>query len=145
MVSSLTTGCCRLGRRGSHMLDALFGNFLIWAEDAPAPAEGGQGGVGGLMGGPMFLLIGFVVLFYFLLMRPQSKERAKRTAMIQALKPNDRVLTVGGTYGVVFNVNREADSVTLRIDDSNNTKMRVSLGAISRVIVDGPAKSDAAK
>jgi preprotein translocase subunit YajC len=125
------------------MLDALFGNLLIWAEDAPA--EGGQGGVGGLMGGPMFLLIGFVLLFYFLLMRPQSKERAKRTAMIQALKPNDRVLTVGGIYGVVFNVNREADSVTLRIDDSNNTKMRVSLGAISRVIVDVPAKGDAAK
>jgi preprotein translocase subunit YajC len=82
------------------------------------------------------------LLFYFLLIRPQSKEKAKRTDMISQLKENDRVVTVGGIYGVVTNVHREADEVTIRVDEKNNTRLRVTLGAISRVLIEQAKKDE---
>jgi preprotein translocase subunit YajC len=62
--------------------------------------------------------------------------------MIGQLKENDRVVTVGGIYGIVTNVHREADEVTIRVDDKNNTRIRVTLGAISRVLGDAAAKGE---
>ena len=81
---------------------------------------------------PMMVMIG--LLFYMLVMRPQKKEQSKRASMIEALKKNDRVVTIGGVYGVVANVHREADEVTIKVDEATNTKIRVTLGAISRVV-----------
>lgn len=91
------------------------------------------------------LWIPILFIFYFLLIRPQQRERKSRDQMIRELKPNDRVLTVGGIYGVVTNVHREADAVTLKVDESNNTKIRVSLGAIARVLVNEPSKETSSK
>jgi preprotein translocase subunit YajC len=126
------------------MFDSHLGNLLLLADDAGQAAGDGGAPAGGFPP-VMFMLLGFVVLFYLLLMRPQRKEQAKRMAMIHALKPNDRVVTVGGMYGVVANVHREADVVTIRVDESNNTKIRVTLGSISRVLTDEPNKNGSAK
>jgi preprotein translocase subunit YajC len=52
------------------------------------------------------------------------------------------VVTIGGIYGKVFDVQREQDRVTLKIDEATNTKIDVTFGAIARVIVDQPAESD---
>jgi len=106
--------------------------LILLAEGDPQAAEG-QGGNPLLM---QILLIWVPIgfLFWFFLMRPQSRERARRQAMLGAIKSNDRVITAGGIYGVVTNVHREADVVTIKVDESNNTKLRVSLGAIARVL-----------
>ncbi len=88
----------------------------------------------------MWPLAAIALFFWLLLIRPQQRERRTRDDMLRALKPNDRVITVGGIYGVVTNVHREADSVTLKVDESTNTKLRVSLGAIARVLGDEPSK-----
>jgi preprotein translocase subunit YajC len=147
-VGRTSTGGGRLvagwSRRGCLMSDSLMGGLLLLAEDAGQAAGDAAQGRGDMT--PMLVMLGlFVVVFYLLLMRPQRKEQAKRMAMIQALKPNDRVVTVGGLYGVVVNVHREADAVTLRVDDSNNTKVRITLGAVSRVLGDEPDRSASAK
>lgn len=84
--------------------------------------------------------IGF--LFYFLLIVPQRREQRKRQQMLAALKKNDRVITIGGIYGVVSNVHREADEVTLKVDEATNTKIRVSLNAIARVIQEGASEQE---
>lgn len=78
--------------------------------------------------------IGFI--FYFLLIRPQRKDQAKRQSMLAGVKKNDRIVTIGGIYGVVTNVHREADEVTIKVDESNNTKLRVTLGSIARILGD---------
>ena len=88
-----------------------------------------------------FLVIGF--LFYFLLIRPQKAEQARRQAMLAAVKKNDRVITIGGIYGVETNVQREQDEVTIKVDEATNTKLRVTLGSIARVIGEEP-QSEAA-
>ena len=59
--------------------------------------------------------------------------------LLENLKKNDRVLTIGGIYGVVMNVQRDADEVTLKIDETTNTKIRVTFGAIARVLGDEAA------
>ena len=48
------------------------------------------------------------------------------------MKPNDHVVTIGGIYGGVTNVHREADQVTIKIDESNNPKIRVTLSSIAQ-------------
>ncbi len=89
------------------------------------------------------IAIGF--LFYFLLIRPQQREQGKRRSMLDALKKNDRVVTIGGIYATVTNVQRESDEVTLRIDEATNTKIRVAVSAIARVLDDSTSADSVAK
>lgn len=94
------------------------------------------GGFGWLSVLTIWVPIGIV--FYMLLIRPQRIEQQKRQAMLDAVKKNDRVVTIGGIYGVVVNVQRESDEITLRIDENSNTRVRVTFGALARVIRDEP-------
>ncbi len=104
-------------------------NWLLFAEQAP-------GGFS-LISLLPFLAIG--LLFYFLLIRPQRQEQAKRQEMLTAVKRNDHVITAGGIYGVVTNVNAQADEVTVKVDEATNTKLRMTLGSITRVLTDEPS------
>jgi preprotein translocase subunit YajC len=81
-------------------------------------------------------LIAIMVFFYFLILRPQkNKEQALRD-MVGNLKEKDRVVTIGGIHGVVTNVQRDRNEVTIRVDEATGTKVRVDSSAISRVIID---------
>lgn len=84
-------------------------------------------------------MIGVIVLYYFLFIRPDRKKQVEQRSQLDSLKKNDRVLTIGGIYGVVMNVQRDTDEVTLKIDETNNTKIRVTFGSIARIVGDTPA------
>jgi len=79
------------------------------------------------------LILIFVVM-YLLLMRGPRKQQQKHKQMVQTLKKNDRVRTIGGILGTVVDV--RGDEVTLKIDESNNTKIRVSTSAIGKNLSD---------
>ena len=70
------------------------------------------------------------VIFYFLLIRPQKREREKQDQLLKALKKNDRVVTIGGIVGTIANIEPEGDLVTLKVDD--NTRMVFLRSAIQR-------------
>lgn len=89
---------------------------------------------------PWPLLIGIVVIFYFLMIRPQMKEQKKRREMLSQLKKNDRVLTTGGMYGTIVTI--ADDEVTLKIDDSQNVRVRFTRAAIAGL---APVKAKAEK
>jgi preprotein translocase subunit YajC len=113
-------------------------------------AEGAGGGDGASARGAdsfaFFLpLIAIVVLFYFLMIRPQRQERTRRQQMLDAVKKNDRVVTIGGVYGVVTNVRREADEVTVKVDESTNTKLRLTLSSIARIVGEDASDESAQK
>ncbi len=82
-----------------------------------------------------------MVLFYFLILRPQKSKDQQLRSMLDNLKDTDRVVTIGGIHGVVTNVNREAGIVTIRIDESTGAKIRVGTSAIA-TIVTGEDKSE---
>jgi len=104
-------------------------NFLLLAQQPEGGAGPGSSPFNMLL---PFAVIG--VLFYFLLLRPQRKDQATRSTMLANLKKNDHVLTSGGIYGVVTNVRREADEVTIKVDEATNTKLRITLSSVVRVI-----------
>lgn len=114
------------------VLDPLI-SLLLLAQEQPADAPGG-GGPFEMLLAPWFPFIVIGVLFYFLLIRPERRKRADMTRMLDNLKKNDRVVTIGGIYGVVINAAKGAEDVTVRIDDSTNTRVRVLRSAISRVV-----------
>lgn len=77
----------------------------------------------------MILLGVLFVLMYFTMFRGPKKKQQEHKQMLQALKKNDRVRTVGGIFGTVMEV--KDDEVVLKIDEATNTKIRVSNSAIS--------------
>lgn len=93
----------------------------------PAPEGGGQGDpVAGLLASllPMVLII---VVFYFLLIRPQQKRAKEHRQMIENLRRGDKVITVGGIYGVVDSVN--PNTVVLKV--AENLKLKFSKHSIA--------------
>jgi len=107
--------------------------LLAQGKPTEAPAGGGGGGVFGQYGivVPMALM---GLVFYFLMWRPESQRRAKMQELLAGLKKNDRVHTNSGIYGVVVNV--QTKYVTLRVDENNNTKIKVLRTAVAGVVGD---------
>jgi preprotein translocase subunit YajC len=95
-----------------------------------APAQDGGGASFGLW--PAVILS--LLALYLIMIRPERRRERELQQKLEALKKNDRIVTIGGIYGVVTNVRREADEVTLKVDEDSNTKLRVTLRSIARVI-----------
>ena len=89
---------------------------------------------GGLLGDPkMFLLVmvGFLVLMYFFSSRTRKKQASKRRDMLDSLSKGDKITTIGGIVGTVVEV--KDNEIVVRVDESNNIKMRFISSAVSRV------------
>jgi preprotein translocase subunit YajC len=115
---------------------SLFSMIWLFAEGdgavAPAAPGGGPAGLGPIL--PSMIAIFF--LFYLLILRPERRKQADHKALLEGVKKNDRIVTIGGMYGVVTNVQRDSDRVTIKIDEANNTKIDVTFSAIAKVIVE---------
>jgi preprotein translocase subunit YajC len=122
-------------RAAPTLIDSIF-QIALLAQAPEAPkSDPGAGGLITML--PGFAII--AVLFYFLMIRPERQKQATHRALLEGLKKNDRVVTIGGIYGTVMNVQRDSDEVTLKIDEATNAKIRVTFGAIARVIADDSA------
>ncbi len=78
-----------------------------------------------------FIFIGLMlVMMYLILFRGPRKKQQQHKQMIQAVAKNDKVQTIGGIVGTVVDI--KDDEITLKIDESNNTKMKILRSAISR-------------
>ena len=117
-------------------LPALFcqpGHLLL----AEAAAGGPQA-----QPGPIELLLTYlpmaliVAVAWLLLYRPERERMKRQQEMLGALKKNDRVVTTSGIYGTVANVERDADRVSLKVDESGNVKITVTLSSIAKVLGD---------
>lgn len=73
---------------------------VVFAQGTGAPAPTGGLGAGGFL----FQIVAIIAIFYFVLIRPQQKERKKLEAALLALKKGDEVVTSGGIIGEVVHV-----------------------------------------
>ena len=109
---------------------ALFAVHLVAAAAAPAPP------------GPLEMLISYlpmamiVLVARLLLYRPERERMRRQQELLAGHKKNDRVITTSGIYGTVANVDREADRVTLRVDEAGNVKIAVTVSSIAKVLGD---------
>ena len=86
-----------------------------------------------------FIPFGLVILiFYFLIIRPQNKKQKQMEKMLSALKKGDKVVTIGGIHGVIQSV-KDGGTVVVKVDES--CKLEFSRSAISTVVAD-PAKEE---
>jgi preprotein translocase subunit YajC len=99
--------------------------------------QASSGGGGELFWAYLFPMLMIFMIMYFIWLRPQRKKEDERKRMLDMLKKNDRVVTVGGIYGVV--VTTKEDEVVLKVDEEKNVKMRFTRSAISKVVSDGQA------
>ncbi len=76
---------------------ALFSAIL--ADAAPA-----SGGAQSILGNPLVMMGAMVVMFYFLAIRPQQRQRKELAARVAALQAGDKVVTSSGIHGIVHNI-----------------------------------------
>jgi preprotein translocase subunit YajC len=81
-------------------------------------------------GGFLVLLLAMFGFMYFLLIRPQRQQQRRHTDLLASLKPGDEVITTGGIYGEV--VQLDAERVMLEIDE--DVRIAVARRAIASVV-----------
>jgi preprotein translocase subunit YajC len=127
----------------SSLLHFLFGGLRRLDILAQAGGAGGGGPADFLFGNMMIPLVITMVLMYLLLMRPEQKKRKEMERLLATIKKNDHVVTVGGIYGTVVSAIADSKFVTIRVDDSNGTKLKVLRSAISHVGAPEEAEAEA--
>lgn len=105
---------------------------LAYAQ-AGSPAPGPQS----ILQSPILPMVFILLIFYFLVIRPQQKKAKEREEMINNLKRNDEILTTGGLYGKVMELNEKivtleiAPKVNVRID-RQHVDVLVSGGKVTK-------------
>jgi len=98
---------------------------------AAGQVPGGQGS-GSMMVQLVFFAAIFAI-FYFLLIRPQQKQKRDREAMLSAVKPGDRVVMSSGLHGTV--VKLSDSGVTVKVADQ--VRLEFDRSAIGRIVPAG--------
>jgi len=116
---------------------ASFLHALPFPQDPPT-GDGGADPAGGGGGGPSWLLPMVLVgaIFWFVLIRPERQQRKRREVLLAALEKGDKVMTNGGLYGTVAQV--QGDVVTLQVADG--VRLRFTRQAIQGKVVEEKAK-----
>ena len=116
-------------------------NALTWMSwqllaQQEKPAADNPPGLFDMLSG-MALPIGMIIVLYiFLMVLPQRREQMKAQEFLSSLKKNDQVILQGGILATIMNVQKEQDIITVRIDESTNTKMRVLRSSVVKVVQD---------
>ena len=94
------------------------------------------GDPGGL--GNIFLLVALVVVFYFFMIRPQTKKAKEAKKFREALAAGDKVVTIGGLHGKVIEVKEQY----VKIQIANGVDVKVSKSAVSPELSTGTGESE---
>ncbi|MDR1961112.1 MAG: preprotein translocase subunit YajC [Gracilibacteraceae bacterium] len=63
----------------------------------------------------IILLVAFVAIFYFIAIRPQSRQMKEKQAMLSNMRPDDAIVTIGGINGVVVKADEDEDTIIVRV------------------------------
>ncbi len=85
---------------------------------------------------------GLVLMYLMMASKPRQPDAQKAKQFLTNLKKNDRVITAGGIYGVVVQASADSEYVTLRIDESNNTRIKLLKSSIAKVVTDENSEKD---
>tara|TARA_B110000263_G_scaffold113546_1_gene99051 strand:- start:265 stop:555 length:291 start_codon:yes stop_codon:yes gene_type:complete len=85
----------------------------------------------------IFLLIGFMVLIYFLMIRPENKRRKTHQTMLESLEVGDEVITSGGVLGRVTKVHDQYIDISV----SNNVNLKFQKNSVSNILPKGSLDS----
>ena len=109
-------------------------SFLIsnaYAADAPTGAQGGDPLTG------MLFFVGMIVIFYFLLIRPQQKRAKEHRKMVEAIGKGDEIVTNGGVLGKIVEVGEQY----LTIEIADGVQIKLQRHAVATVLPKGSLKA----
>jgi preprotein translocase subunit YajC len=106
---------------------------MTWFSILLAEAEPPQGGPPPLFQSPIIPMMIIVGVFVLMMTRSSARQRREQQNLIAKVKKNDKVVTSAGILGVVVAVKENEDEVTLRVDDTSNSRIRVLKSTIVRV------------
>ncbi|MBC8276946.1 MAG: preprotein translocase subunit YajC [FCB group bacterium] len=86
--------------------------------------------MGGIMGFLPWIMI--ILVFYFLLIRPQAKRQKQQQAMLAAVKKGDKIITSGGIHGTIVGVKENTNVLILKIAD--NMKIEIERSSVGKVL-----------
>jgi len=102
-----------------------------YAEGAPAAAPAGDPMTG------MLFFIGMIVIFYFLLIRPQQKRAKDHRKMVEAVGKGDEIVTNGGVLGKIVDISDQY----LTVEIASNVQIKLQRNAIATVLPKGSLKA----
>ena len=85
----------------------------------------------------LFLLFGFMILIYFLMIRPENKRRKTHQDMLASLEVGEEIVTAGGILGKVSKLTDQYIELSI----ADNTKIKIQKTSISAVSPKGTLKS----
>ena len=111
----------------------MIGSLGILAQEAaprePTPIES-------ILGNPFLPIVGLFFLYYFIVIAPERRRKREDAVMKSSLKKNDRIITIGGIHGTVVAAPADSNVVTIRIDESGTTRVKINRSAIATIVSD---------
>jgi preprotein translocase subunit YajC len=108
----------------------MYSLILALGMGATTTSDGASTGTGGSMVTTLITFGVIILIFYFLIIRPQRKRDKEAKDMLAAIKKGDKIVTIGGIRGTVAVV--KESTVIVKVDD--NTRIEFSKNAISSVL-----------
>lgn len=81
----------------------------------------------------LVMVVIFIAIFYFMLIRPQKKEQAKQDALLASVEIGDSVVTTAGFYGVVIDIMEEQNVVIIEFGNNKNCRIPAKKSCIIEV------------
>jgi preprotein translocase subunit YajC len=79
----------------------------------------------------LILLLAMFVLLWVLLIRPQRQRQMKQQHLLSSVEPGDEILTVGGLYGIVRDIDEEDDLI---VEIAEGIQVRIARRAVGGVV-----------
>lgn len=101
-------------------------------------ASGGAGTIN------LIMIVLMFVVFYFFLIRPQSKKAKEQEQFINDIKVGDKVVTIAGIHGKVVSVNDEDKTLFIQVDGPTRLKIErsaISMEMTKKVLTGAPAET----
>lgn len=113
---------------------------MFFISDALAQTAPAAGGPESMMTSVGFMVLIFVV-FYFLLIRPQSKRQKEHKQLIEGLGKGDEVLTAGGIVGKITELSDQYMTLQVATVDNKPVEISIQRSAVQTLLPKGTMKS----
>lgn len=107
--------------------------ITAFAEGSAATGAAAPGGAGGALISLVMTFLPFILIFYFLILRPQKKQQKRMSEMLAGLQVGDKIVTVGGVIGKITKIKDDDVIVETGAGDSKST-IKFQKAAISTVL-----------
>ena len=87
----------------------------------------------------LILLLAMLVLLWALLIRPQRARQRQQQEVLSAVEPGDEIITVGGLYGIVQEIDEEDDLI---VEVADAVHVRIARRAVAGVVKPDEAEED---